>query len=109
MRGGDVTEEILVEIAFEAPIIHWRGPSPFFFVAVPAEYSGTIREAARSASYGWGVVPVEAGIGASPFRTSLFPKGETYLLPLRVAVRKEADVGLGETVQVEMRVIRPSR
>lgn len=104
-----MTEDILVEIAFEAVVIHWRGPSPFFFVAVPADHTETIREAARSASYGWGVVPVTASIGASSFRTSLFPKGDAYLLPLRIAVRKEADVGLGESVRVEMRVVRPSR
>lgn len=84
--------------------MHWRGPSPFYFAVVPDEHVGEVRYAARQASYGWGVVPVEAVINGVPFRTSLFPKDGGYLLPLKVDVRKRAHIDLDAPVDVEMRI-----
>jgi hypothetical protein len=93
-----------VEFRFRAEVIHWRGPSPYFFAPVPEDQLETLRAAARAASYGWGVVPVEARIGEAVFTTSLFPKGGTYLLPLKDAVRRAAGVTAGDTIAVEMTV-----
>jgi hypothetical protein len=28
-------EDVLLEIGFEATIIHWRGPSPYFYAPIP--------------------------------------------------------------------------
>lgn len=89
---------------FEAEVIHWRGPSPFFFAALPAGVAGEIARVARFVTYGWGVIPVEAQIGGVGFRTSLFPKDEGYLLPIKAEVRKRAGVTAGDVVAVEMRV-----
>jgi hypothetical protein len=97
-------EESFVQFRFEADVIYWRGPSPFFFVAVPAEHVAELRGVARAVTYGWGMVPVEARIGEVAFTTSLFPKDETYLLPLKAAVRRRADVTAGDRVAVEMTV-----
>lgn len=94
------------EIAFDAEIIEWRGPAPFLFAAIPDEHVGAIRYAALSESYGWGVVPVVARIGASEFATSLFPRDGGYLLPVKVAVQRAAGVGLGDRVAVSLRVGR---
>jgi hypothetical protein len=90
--------------AFEADVISWRGPSPFFFVAVPAAEAAALRHVAKAVSYGWGMVPVEARIGEVAFATSLFPRDETYLLPLKAAVRREAGVTAGDPVFVEITV-----
>ena len=95
------------EIVFEAAIIEWRGPAPFLFAVVPDEHVGAIRYAALSESYGWGVVPVVAKVGASEFATSLFPRDGTYLLPVKIAVQKSECVGLGDRIAVRMRVGRP--
>lgn len=100
--------EPLLHIAFAEDVIHWRGPSPFFFVPIPGDHTGEIRHAARTASYGWGVVPVEATIGDIPFSTSLFPREGGYLLPLKTTVRKRADIAMGDTVHVEMRIFARS-
>lgn len=97
-------DDPIADISFTAEIIHWRGPSPFYFAAVPEEHVGEVRYAARQASYGWGVVPVEAEIGGVTFRTSLFPKDGGYLLPLKVDVRKRAKIDLQGPVQVAMRI-----
>lgn len=100
---GDL--EPLAEIAFEVEIVEWRGPAPYLFVPVPEEHVGEIRHAARLASYGWGCVPVEARIGETGFTTSLFPRGDTYMLPVKVAVRRAEQIGLGDRVAVAMRVV----
>lgn len=97
--------EPLAAIAFDGEIVEWRGPAPYLFVPVPDDLVGEVRYAARLASYGWGVVPVEASIGGKDFTTSLFPRGDTYLLPIKVAVQKAGGVGLGDRVHVTMRIV----
>lgn len=104
----DIPGEPLAAIAFEAGIVEWRGPAPYLFVPVPPEHVGEVSYAAREASYGWGVVPVEARIGGTRFTTSLFPRGETYLLPVKVAVQRAEGIGLGDRVTVELRVVARS-
>ncbi|MBK3576326.1 DUF1905 domain-containing protein [Streptomyces sp. MBT65] len=93
-----------MRFVFTGRVIEWRGPSPYYFVPVPDEESADIREVAAMASYGWGVIPVEARIGGVGFTTSLFPKDGGYLLPLKNAVRKPQGLGADDTVSVEMTV-----
>ena len=96
--------QTLADVAFVGEVIEWRGPAPFFFVAVPPEWVGELRYAARLASYGWGVVPVQATISGVSFTTSLFPRDGGYLLPLKLAVRAKGKIGLGDKAAVEIRV-----
>ena len=93
-----------MEYIFSARVIEWRGPSPYYYLPVPAEESADIREVAAMASYGWGVIPVAARIGEVGFQTSLFPKDGGYLLPLKDAVRKPAGLGVGDEVTVEVTI-----
>lgn len=93
-----------MDLVFTGVVLEWRGPSPYFFVPVPDEESADIREVAAMATYGWGVIPVEARIGEVAFETSLFPKDGTYLLPLKNAVRRPQDISAGDDVTVEMTV-----
>ncbi|WP_447749776.1 DUF1905 domain-containing protein [Sphingopyxis fribergensis] len=97
------------DILFEAAIIEWRGPAPFLFASVPDEHVGAVRHAAMTESYGWGMVPVVANIGASEFATSLFRRDGGYLLPIKVAVQRSEGIGLGDRVEVRMRVGRLGR
>jgi|SRR5205085_4600955 len=100
-----MTSDPLARIAFEAEIVHWRGPAPFLFIPVPRGHVDELRYAARHASYGWGCVPVQARIGVTDFTSSLFPRGDTYFLPVKVAVQRAERVGLGDRVAVEMRIV----
>ncbi len=93
-----------MELEFEAEVIEWRGPAPFIYARLPAEAAAAVAGVKRGASYGWGVIPVTAEIGDVRFTTSLFPKDGTYLLPLKVAVRRQVAVTVGDTVSVAMRV-----
>ena len=93
-----------MELEFRGEIIHWRGPSPFHFVEVPDDPSAAIEAVADIVTYGWGAIPVRARIGGTEFRTSLFPKDERYLVPIKVAVRRAEDLELGDVVTVSLRL-----
>jgi hypothetical protein len=89
---------------FEAPVIYWRGPAPHVFARLPDAVAEGIRALGPGVSYGWGCVPVAAAIGGVAFTTALIPKDGTYLLPLKVAVRRKIALEEGAAVAVEMTV-----
>ena len=91
-----------VRFRFETRLIEWRGPAPFVYAPVPKEHVEELRRVAKLVTYGWGCVPVEARIGSTTFTTSLFPKDDTYLLPLKIAVRRKTNVTVGDKVSVVM-------
>ncbi len=92
------------QFRFRATIIHWRGPAPHFFVPIPPEHVEKLRQAARAVSYGWGMIPVRAAIGGTAFTTSLFPKDETYLLPIKAAVRTACALAAGDVIDVDLTI-----
>ena len=89
------------DFEFEGPVVEWRGPSPYFFVAVPEIDSEDIKFAAKGMEY-WGQVPVVAEIDGKRFTTALFPKDGRYLVPLKDAVRKPAGIGLDDEVDMRL-------
>lgn len=93
-----------MELAFTGRVIEWRGPAPYYFVPVPEQEAADIREVAAMASYGWGVIPVQAHIDETAFTTSLFPRDGGYLLPLKAAVRRPRGLDAGDDVAVRMTV-----
>jgi hypothetical protein len=93
-----------VRFRFETEVIHWRGPSPYFYAPVPAAEAGELRALMRAVSYGWGMIPVTARLAEVEWTTSLFPKDGTYLLPLKDKVRRATGVTAGDRVEVELSV-----
>lgn len=93
-----------MRLEFEAEVFQWRGPSPYYFVAVPEPMCDDLRVAARDVSYGWGVVPVTVQIGATSWTTSLFPKDGGYLVPLKDRVREAEDIAQDDIVQLVLTV-----
>ena len=89
-------------LEFRGDIVHWRGPAPHHFVEVPDEQSAAIESVASIVTYGWGVIPVRARIGRTDFRTSLFPRGDRYLVPIKVAVRRAEELELGDEVAIRL-------
>lgn len=77
-----------MDLEFRGDVWHWRGPSPYHFVTVPAEECGVLEQVAPAVSYGWGMIPVSAAIGDTRWTTSLFPKDGAYVVPLRDSVRR---------------------
>jgi hypothetical protein len=105
--GGEA--EPLPSFRFEAEVIHWRGPSPFFFVPVPPAEAEALKGVMKAVSYGWGMIPVAATIAGVAFTTALFPKDATYFLPLKDKVRRTANITAGDNVVVELTVRPPRR
>ena len=92
----------MMHFEFTGTIFIWRGPSPFFFVAVPEEQSRDIKAISNLVTYGWGVIPVQGRIGKTEFKTSLFPKDGLYLVPLKVSVRKAEQLEEGDDVTIRL-------
>lgn len=95
-------EPASMEMRVRAAMIHWRGPSPYHFIPIPPRDGAKITAIARSLTYGWGVIPVRGRIGSTTFRTSLFPKDGTYLIPIKGSVRAAEGVELGHRVTVDL-------
>ncbi len=89
---------------FNGPIFYWRGPSPYWFVAVPPEQSEAIKLLASQVSYGWGCIPVRARLGATEWKTSLFPKDGRYLVPIRVSVQRAENLALEDWVDLQLEI-----
>ena len=94
-----------MEFDFEGRVVEWRGPAPFYFVAIPEAESADIKAAAKGIEY-WGQVPVTVRIGDALFSTALFPRDGRYLLPLKVAVRNATRITLDDIVAVELSIGR---
>jgi hypothetical protein len=97
----------LMDFEFEGPIVEWRGPAPYYFLRIPEDESADIKFAAKGIEY-WGQVPVVVRINDTEFTTALFPKDGCYLIPLKVAARKaaEIDVEVDDELTVGLSVVR---
>jgi hypothetical protein len=89
-------------IKFKGEIFYWRGPAPFFFIAIPQNESDQIKAVSSLVTYGWGVIPVRVQIGETNFKTSLFPKEDRYLVPVKAVVRKTEILSEGDSVEAEL-------
>ncbi len=93
-----------MNIEFNGKIWFWKGPAPWFFVTVPAEQSSDLKGISGFVTYGWGVIPVRVRIGKTEFQTSLFPKDERYIVPIKASVRKAENLEEGDNVTVWLAV-----
>ncbi|WP_372698789.1 DUF1905 domain-containing protein [Arthrobacter sp. JSM 101049] len=87
-------------------VFYWRGPAPFYYLRVPDDVAAYIHDVAAEVTYGWGVIPVTATVGATRFTTSLFPKDGGYLVPLKDAVRRAEDIELDDELTVHLQLGR---
>ena len=92
---------------FRGTIITWRGPSPYYFVEVPARQSRDIRDMASFVTYGWGVIPVMVKIGNTEWTTSLFPRDGRYLVPIKDRVREAEGLDKGDRVLITLTLAPP--
>ena len=100
-RGGRVIVE------FEADMYRWeaRADADWFFAALPSAVSDEVRELQSAPSRGFGAVRVQASIGSSTWRTSIFPGGDgRYVLPLKRSVRLAEGLEEGQPVAVRLEI-----
>jgi hypothetical protein len=89
---------------FSGIIFHWRGPAPYLFVAVPPKQSDEIKAVSGLVTYGWGVIPVHVRVGRTEWTTSLFPKDNSYLVPIRVSAQKAEGLKEGDTIKLRLEI-----
>ncbi|TPW71690.1 DUF1905 domain-containing protein [Schumannella sp. 10F1B-5-1] len=96
-----------MEFEFEAQLWRWEvRREDWGFVSVPEEASAEIRELSEVLPpRGFGSVRVEVMIGATRWRTSIFPNGDLYSLPIKGAVRRKHSLEIGDLTTVHLSVL----
>ncbi|MBI2729802.1 MAG: DUF1905 domain-containing protein [Sphingobacteriales bacterium] len=98
MKGGKI------KYAFTGKPWQYTGPNGGYFVSLPKALSKEIRAALRSEEEGWGRLKALAKIGKSEWKTAIWfdTKLNTYLLPLKAAIRKKEIIEVGHNIKVEL-------
>ena len=100
----------VMNVTFSAELWLWdaRPHDAWTFATVPPELSDDLRDRfAGGSGRGFGAVRVEVTIGATTWRTSVFPGGGggPYALPVKKAVLRAEGLEPGDGVTVALRVL----
>lgn len=89
-------------IRFEAKVIRFDGPSGWHGVFLPAEAAAEARFFGRANALG--AIAVQARIGESRVKTSLFPdkRRDSFLLPLKADLRRREAIAAGSQILVHV-------
>lgn len=76
------------------------------FFTIPKKVTLEIDKVHKSKKRGWGSLRVEAKIGDTIWKTSIFPdrKAGTYMLPIKASVRKAEDIEANDQVTVRLSI-----
>ncbi len=94
-----------------SPLWRWNGPhnGTWFFVSMRGAQAEAIaahalmRRLETGRARGFGSVKVTARIGASNWRTSVFPAREgEWWLPVKAAIRRAENIAEGDMVQLSL-------
>lgn len=93
-------------IEFDAEIWASASVGSWAFVSLPADLADEVRLAGGPPT-AFGSVRVEARLGGSTWRTSVFPdaRSGSYVLPVKAAVRRAEGVDVGDPVHLSLRVL----
>lgn len=90
----------------------WRWTSAnakaaWYFLTLPSDMAVEIRLRTMGRRNGFGSVRVEAVIGGSVWRTSIFPAAnlDSYLLPIKAAVRRAEGIEAGKCVDAGVSLV----
>ena len=95
-----------MQITFDAELFPWDANTSWVFVALPSDDADAVDDAASLVG-GFGSVRVNVQIGKTAWSTSLFPSKEmqTYVLPLKKAVREAEDLSVGQTASITIEIV----
>jgi hypothetical protein len=91
-----------MELEFTGPVFEWRGPAPYYFVAVPEDDAVVIQDVAAAVTYGWGMIPGTLRIGDTTWQTSLWPKDGSFVVPLKDRIRQAEGIEVDDVVTVTL-------
>ena len=84
----------------------WRHGSSggWVFVSLPADMSAELRAYLKVMEQGWGRLHVEAEVGRTRWKTSMWfdTKHDAYLLPLRADVRSKENISIADVIDVQV-------
>jgi Domain of unknown function (DUF1905) len=75
------------------------------FVTLPEDASEEVGTIGAGLGRGFRSVPVRVRIGTVTWRTSVFPLGDAYVLPVKRAIRDANGVDVGDEVAVELELL----
>ena len=88
----------------KAKIFKWTGKGAWFFVRIEKETAENIKDNFAVFARGWGSLPVNVTIGASNWKTSIFPDKQTYLLPIKSQIRKTENIQEADTLNINLEI-----
>jgi hypothetical protein len=96
-----------VTFEFEAPLWRWdaRRTATWTFVSLPTQVADDVLDLVGDSARGFGSARVEVTVGATVWRTSIFPSTDTYVLPVKKAVRTAEGLDVGDTVRVRLTLV----
>lgn len=91
---------------FAAKVWIYSGPTPWHFVTLPKKLAAEIRLFHANLAKSFGSIAVEATIGKTTWKTSVFAesKSGSYILPLKAAVRTSENISAGKQVRVALKI-----
>ena len=89
---------------FTAELWEWESRANWFFVTLPVDAAADIRDQPMPPR-GFGSIPVHVRIGSTEFDTSIFPSDDSFVLPVKRAVRDREGLDRGDPVDVELEVV----
>ncbi|MGD9793254.1 MAG: DUF1905 domain-containing protein [Acidimicrobiia bacterium] len=95
-------------MTFTAEVWEHDSTGAWHFVSLPEELADDIEETHGHRAKGFGSLRVEAIIGNTTWRTSIFPdsKRSTYVLPVKKAVRTAEGLTAGTLATVHLEVLQ---
>jgi len=92
---------------FKSEVWLYPGMAGWHLIGVPKKESVEIKENFKQVARGWGSLPVMVTIGQTTWKTSIFPdnKTSTYLLPLKMQVRKKEGIFNKDKVKVKIEIV----
>ena len=97
-----------LEYEFEGEVWLWSGQkTDWWFITLPREMSEHAQYFTKHVQRGFKSLKVNARIGSSEWRTSMFPSKErqSYLLPIKKAIRDAEGVEVGKAKKVKVTVL----
>lgn len=84
----------------------YPGETPWHMVTLPVKIAKDIDFYFAHAKRGWGSLPVEVTLGKTCRKTSIFTdkKSESYILPLKLEVRKRESIKVGDSISFTIKL-----
>lgn len=94
------------EFQLKARVCKYPGMSGWFFAMLPKIAAAEIKQGFGQKRRGWGAIPVKATVGQSVWSSSIFPdsKSGTYLLPIKLSIRKREGIKDGDVLSLTLRI-----